>query len=194
MGVAGLLGSYLFMGANPRVIHHWLARYSVSTANSFEIKTPAHIEVLIDMAITGDREVVQPSVNRTTRKLIARLQAKGVRILMSSNVTEGAAGVWDPGVGEIRIKRSAVLMGSLVLAEIMAHEAAHVAQSCRAGGLGQNSEPMRIKVYPVATFRERLNSPLYGNHVATRVIELEAFTVGTNPPWAIKLLDHYCKG
>jgi hypothetical protein len=152
------------------------------------------VEVLIGKATAGDQEMVVPPVHATIRELIARLQANGVRVLINVSVTDGAAGVWDPGVAEVRIEPSAMAMGRKVLVEILAHEAAHVAQSCRTGGLGKNSEPMEIQVFPVKRFRDRLNSSLYRGHVSTKAIELEAFTVGTNPPWAIKLLDHYCKG
>lgn len=194
LGLAGLLGSYAYLASNPQALHHWLAPYSASTRNSWWIQTPADVEVLIGKAKAGDQQMVSPSVHATIRELIARLQAKGVRVLISPNVMDGAAGVWDPGVAEVRIEPSAVAMGSTILLEILAHEAAHVAQSCRAVGLGRNSKPMGIQVFPVERFRDQLNSPLYQGHVSTKVIELEAFTVGTNPPWAIQLLDHYCKG
>lgn len=193
LGVAALLGSYAYLASNPRALHQWLAPYSPSTRNSWWLQTPADVEVLIGKAQAGDQEMVAPTVHANIRELIARLQAKGVRVLISGNVTDGAAGVWDPGVAEVRIKPSAVALGSNSLVEILAHESAHVAQSCRAGGLGRNSEPMGIQVFPAERFKDQLNSPLYRGHVPTKVIELEAFTVGTNPPWAIKLLDHYCR-
>jgi hypothetical protein len=190
----GLVGFYLYLMANPRAVSHWLAPYSPSSRNSWWIKTPADVEILIDQAQRADSETVDPSVHGTIRDLITRLKAKGVRVLISERVIEHAAGVWDPGLGEIRLRPSTVSMGSRVLAEVLAHETAHVAQSCRAGGIGKNSEPMGIKVNPAEVFRHQLDSPLYKGHPGTKAIELEAFTVGANPPWAIKLLDHFCKG
>ncbi len=55
------------------------------------------------------------------------------------------------------------------------------------------AKPMGIKVNPAEVFRHQLDSPLYKGHPSTKAIELEAFSVGANPPWAIKLLDHFCK-
>jgi hypothetical protein len=180
--------------ANPRAVSHWLAPYSPSSRDSWWIKTPADIELLIDQAQKTDSEIVDPSVHETVREMITRLKAKGVRLLISERVMEHAGGVWDPGLAEIRLRPSTVTMGSRVLAEALAHESAHVAQSCRAGGIGKNSEPMGIKVNPAEVFRHQLDSPLYKGHPSTKAIELEAFSVGANPPWAIILLDHFCKG
>jgi hypothetical protein len=179
--------------ANPRAVSHWLAPYSPSSRDSWWIKTPADIELLIDQAQKADRETVDPWVHGTIRNLIASLQAKGVRLLISERVMEHAGGEWDPGLAEIRIRASTVSMGSTVLAEALSHETAHVAQSCRAGGLGKSSEPMGIKVDPAEVFRYQLDSPLYKGPPSSKAIELEAFSVGANPPWAIRLLDHFCK-
>jgi hypothetical protein len=189
----GLVGSYLSMMANPRAVSHWLAPYSPSSANSWLIKMPADIELLIDQAQRADAEPVAPSTHGVIRDLITRLDAKGVRVLISERVVEGAGGVWDPGLAEVRIRPSMVAKGSSVLAEILAHEAAHVAQSCKAGGLGRSSEPMGIQVDPAEVFRYQLDSPLYAGPPSSKAIELEAFSVGANPPYAIKLLDHFCK-
>ncbi len=190
----GLAGCYLYLISNPRAVSHWLAPYSPSSRNAWLIKTPADVELLIGQAQKADRETVQQSVHGTMRELIAGLQAKGVRLLISENVMEHAGGEWDPGMAEIRIRPSTVTMGSRVLAEVLAHETAHVSQSCRAGGLGKNSEPMGIKVNTAEAFQHQLDSPLYKGPPSSKAIELEAFSVGANPPWAIKLLDYFCKG
>ncbi|WP_323357448.1 hypothetical protein [Cyanobium gracile] len=179
---------------NPRAVSHWLAPYSPSSRNAWWIKTPADIELLIDQAKKTDREAVDLSVHRTIRELVPRLQDKGVRLLITDKVMEHAGGEWDPGTAEIRIRPSTVSMGSRVLAEALAHETAHVAQSCRAGGLGKNSEPMGIQVNTAEVFKHQLGSPLYKGEPSSKAIELEAYSVGANPPWAIQLLDHFCKG
>lgn len=190
----GLVGCYLYLMGNPRAVSLWLAPYSPSSRNAWWIKTPADIELLIDQATRVDREAVDLSVHRTIRELVPRLQDKGVRLLITDKVMEHAGGEWDPGTAEIRIRPSTVSMGSKVLAAALAHETAHVAQSCRAGGLGRNSEPMGIQVNAAEVFKHQLGSPLYKGEPSSKAIELEAYSVGANPPWAIHLLDHFCKG
>ncbi len=69
-----------------------------------------------------------------------------MRLRISRRVQEGETGEWDPGVGEIRIKPEGLQMGLNPLAQILAHEATHVAQSCKGGGIfpetgGRSSAP-----------------------------------------------------
>ena len=113
--------------------------------------------------------------------------------MISDNVAPGAGGEWDPGRGELRIKPSTVTMGTATLAQAFAHEAAHVAQSCRAGGISKNSEPMGIQVDPAKTYQQQLDSALYKGPLSSKAVELEAFSVGAIPEWAPKLLDYYCR-
>ncbi len=190
----GLVGCYLYLMGNPRAVSRWLAPYSPSTRNAWWVNTPADLELLIDQAHKADRDAIDLSVHGIIRELVTRLQVKGVRLLITDKVMEHAGGECDPGTAEIRIRPSTVTMGSRVLAEALAHETAHVAQSCRAGGLGKNSEPMGIQVNTAEVFKHQLDSPLYKGEPSSKAIELEAYSVGANPPWAIQLLDHFCKG
>jgi hypothetical protein len=189
----GLIGCHLYLRAHPRAGSQLLAPYTPASKEAWEIKAPADTELLIDQAQRGDREEVDPSLHATIRQLIARLQVKGVRLLISNKVAELAGGEWDPNLGEIRIRPSTVMAGSRALAEALAHESAHVSQSCRAGGLAKGSEPMGIEVNTAADFKRQLDSPLYHGPPASKAVELEAYSVGANPPWAVMLLDYYCK-
>ena len=187
-----LLGGYLFLWANPRAITKWMAPYSATARNSWDIATPADIELMIGKA---QQNAASPSraSESAVRTIASNLITKGVRILISDNVTEGAGGEWDPGRAELRIRPSTVLMGTVTLAQALAHEAAHVAQSCRAGGINKNSEPMGIEVDSAKTYQQQLDSALYKGPLSNMAIELEAYSVGAMPEWAPKLLDHYCK-
>ncbi len=188
-----LIGSYLFMWANPRALTTWTAPYSASTRNSWQIRTPADIELLIGKAQQDSEKPSTPPDERVIREIANKLTTKGVHILISDSVTPNAGGEWDPSRGELRIRPSTVSMGTSTLAQALAHESAHVAQSCRAGGLGRNSEPMGIQVDPARTYQQQLSSSLYKGPPSTKAIELEAYSVGAIPEWAPKLLDHYCR-
>ena len=191
---ACLLGGYALMWANPRMFSIWMPPYSESSKNSWNIATPADIELLIGKAQQA------PTAAATThrsedaiRSIASSLIAKNVRILISDNVTLSAGGESDPSRGELRIRPSTVQMGPEALAQALAHEAAHVAQSCRAGGISKNSELMGIKVNPAKTYQQQLDSALYKGPLSEKAIELEAYSVGAIPEWAPKLLDHFCK-
>ena len=188
-----LVGAYLYMWANPRAISRWMAPYSESARNSWNIATPADIELLIGKAQQVHAASSSQASDAAIRSIASHLISKGVRILISENVMPTAGGEWDPGRGELRIRPSTVLKGTPALAQAFAHEAAHVAQSCRAGGIGKNSEPMGIQVDPAKTYQQQLDSALYNGPLSNKAIELEAYSVGAIPEWAPKLLDHYCK-
>lgn len=190
---AGIIGGYLYISANPGAISKWMAPYRESTKNSWQISTPADIELLIGKAQQAPGVPGSPASDGVIRDIANNLKSKGVRILVSDYVTPNAGGEWDPAQGEIRIRPSTVLMGTAVLAQALAHEAAHVAQSCRAGGIGNKSEPMGIPVDPAKTYQQQLDSALYKGPISNMAIELEAYSVGAIPEWAPKLLDHYCR-
>jgi len=190
---ASLLGGYLYMWANPRAISTWMAPYSESARNSWNIATPADIELLIGKAQQAPAAPSSQGSDAAIRSIASNLRSKGVRILISDNVMPNARSEWDPGRGELRIRPSTVLMGTATLAQALAHEAAHVAQSCRAGGISRNSEIMGIQIDPAKTYQQQLNSSLYKGPLSNKAIELEAYSVGAIPEWAPKLLDHYCK-
>ncbi len=185
-----LVGSYLWVGSNPLQLRRWTAP---PEQGSWLIETPADTELLIAEAGKFTPEAENdldsaPAIRQLTRSLLS----SNVRLRISRRVQEGAAGEWDPGVSEIRIKPEGLQMGLNPLAQILAHEATHVAQSCKGGGIGKNSTPLGIEVDPAATFEAQLNSGLYAGHPAGRAIELEAFTAGARPAWAAQLVDHFC--
>jgi len=191
---ACLLGGYVYMWANPRALSIWMAPYSKSSRNSWNIATPADIELLIGKAQQAPAAAATSQGSEDAiRSIASSLISKNVRILISDDVTSGAGGEWDPGQGELRIRPSTVQMGPETLAQALAHEAAHVAQSCRAGGISRTSEAMGIQVDPAKTYRQQLDSALYKGPLSDKAIELEAYSVGAIPEWAPKLLDHYCR-
>ncbi|MEN9540506.1 MAG: hypothetical protein RLZZ459_597, partial [Cyanobacteriota bacterium] len=185
-----LVGSYLWVSSDPQLLRRWT---TPTEQGSWLIETPADTELLIAEAgkFAPGAENDQDSAT-AIRQLTRSLLTSNVRLRISRRVQEGAAGEWDPGVGEIRIKPEGLQMGLNPLAQILAHEATHVAQSCKGGGIGKNSIPLGIEVDPATTFESQLNSGLYAGHPAGRAIELEAFTAGARPAWAAQLVDHFC--
>ena len=135
-----------------------------------------------------------PNLENTIRILAQTLQSKRIQLVVTDHVTPGAGGEWDTTRGELRLRPSTVAMGVPVLANALAHESTHVAQSCRAGGVGKKSIALGIKVDPVNVYRRELDLPLYRGPIFDKATELEVFSVGTIPSWAVSLLEHFCKG
>lgn len=84
--------------------------------------------------------------------LLARLIAHRVAIVVTDAVPDGAAAVWNPARAEINLRPTVLHRGMPVLAEVLAHESAHVAQSCQGGGLHRSAVPLGIPVDAAATF------------------------------------------
>lgn len=190
---ACLIGAYLYLLANRGTIPTRVVPDRESARDGWHIATPADIELLIGKTQEDPAVPTSQRSENAIRSIASNLIAKGVRVLISDNVMPHAGGEWDPRRGELRIKPSILPMGSSTLAQVLAHEAAHVAQSCSAGGIHKGSEPMGIPVDPAKTYQEQLNSVLYKGPTYKKAIELEAFSVGAIPEWAPRLLDHYCK-
>lgn len=189
----GLLGGFLSIAINSASISNFLFRYSITARTSWNIATPADVELLIGKARQRGLSAASEAEEQAMRAIVSTLHAKNIRVLISDDVLPNAGGVWDPGRGEIRIRPSTVVLGTDALAQVLAHEAAHVAQSCRAGGIGMNSQPMGIQVDPVKTYQQQLDSALYKGSLADKAVELEAYAVGAVPEWAPKLLNYFCR-
>lgn len=195
---AGLLGAYLAMAGNPELVATMLEPYGPSSGSSWPIRTPADVELLIDNAARADEGTAAATTGENSahriREIITGLNKAGVRIVIADNVKEGAAGQWEPHRRLVRIRPSSAARGTAVLSEILAHEATHVAQSCHAGGLNRNSTALGIAVDPASRHRQQLDSDLYAGKPQKKDVELEAFSIGSQPELAVPLLKYYCKG
>ncbi|EDY39022.1 conserved hypothetical protein [Cyanobium sp. PCC 7001] len=68
-------------------------------------------------------------------QLIGVLGQAGVRIQLAQPRKSGAAAEWDPGARTLRIKPKVMASGSSEFAQVLNHEAIHVAQSCSRGNV-----------------------------------------------------------
>lgn len=174
----------------------WLRLPRQLQPGDWPIRTSADVELLLREAqpATADGVVRAGHGDQTNlvRHLLARLIAHRVAIVVTDAVPDGAAAVWNPARAEINLRPTVLHRGMPVLAEVLAHESAHVAQSCQGGGLHRSAVPLGIPVDAAATFDASLKSGLYPGHASSKAVELEAYSVGARPAWAAELLDHYC--
>lgn len=175
----------------------WLRVPRQLQPGEWPIRTSADVELLLREAkpATAGGAVLAGQEDQTTlvRHLLARLIAHRVAIVVTDAVPDGAAAVWNSARAEINLRPTVLHRGMPVLAEVLAHESAHVAQSCQGGGLHRSAVPLGIAVDAAATFDASLNSGLYPGHPSSKAVELEAYSVGARPAWAAELLDHYCR-
>jgi hypothetical protein len=94
-------------------------------------------------------------------ELLGLLADAGVRIQLSQPLKAGAAGEWDPRSRTLRVKPSVLGSGSREFAQVLNHEAIHVAQSCRGGGITALPQPLGLSEHLPPVLRRVLQEPLY---------------------------------
>ena len=129
----------------------------------------------------------------TIRVLLARLRDLGVRLEIGQTRKAQAAGEWLPRQGVVRIRPDIPLRGSQEFAKVLNHEAIHVAQSCRAGGV--RSIPTLLGVQRPLRLQDQavLAQPIYSNQpLAVQRLEAEAFGLQVDLTAGPEMLARYC--
>ena len=161
--------------------------------DSWWIRSPADRQALLARAGLADRSSGDPAVGHQARDLLDLLASRGVHLRISDDVTPEASAEWDSRRAEIRLRPWTVSLGQRALLEALAHEAVHVAQSCRAGGIHQAGIPLGLRVDGAAVSDAQLTSSHWRGLASDRQLELEAYTVASDPAWAIRLLTSSCE-
>jgi hypothetical protein len=97
----------------------------------------------------------------TILELLAVLGQAGVRIQFTTPHKSGAAAEWDPHNRSLRVKPSVLESGSVEMARVLNHEAIHVAQSCRNGGISAQPQPLGLSTALPPVLQEVLEEPVY---------------------------------
>lgn len=108
--------------------------------------------------------------------LLRTLQKAGVQIDLTQPRKPGAAAEWDAARRTLRIEPSVPDKGTVDFARVLNHEAIHVAQSCRGGGLRAAPAPLGIdrRLSPVEA--AELAAPTYAEaDPLERTLEAEAY-------------------
>ncbi len=87
------------------------------------------IRAQIDMPPSFEKE------QQAVVSLLQTLQSAGIQLEIRRPTKPAAAAEWDPAQRTLRIDPSVPAQGSLDFARVLNHEAIHVAQSCRGGGV-----------------------------------------------------------
>ncbi|MEB3168694.1 MAG: hypothetical protein VKK97_08180 [Synechococcaceae cyanobacterium] len=129
----------------------------------------------------------------TIRALLARFQQLGVRLEIGPTRQAQAAGEWQPRQGLVRIRPDIPLRGSQEFAKVLNHEAIHVAQSCRAGGVRRI--PMLLGLQRPLLERDQavLALPIYSSQPPmVQRLEAEAFGLQDDLAAGLELLARHC--
>ena len=128
------------------------------------------------------------------RSLLQALRRSGVLVALGPPRLLGAAGEWDPRGNVLRIRPDVPSKGSRAFAQVLNHEAIHVAQSCRGRRwFRQQPEPLGLGGQPNATAERHLAEPLYARaSAAQRILEAEAYAHQDRLNLGPQLLAAHC--
>ncbi|MEB3321904.1 MAG: hypothetical protein VKI81_03680 [Synechococcaceae cyanobacterium] len=128
------------------------------------------------------------------RRLLAVLQRARVRLVLEAPRKRGAAAEWDHAARTVRIQPEVLARGTVDFAEVLNHEALHVAQSCASGGLRSPPRLLGLAAVPVDPhLAEQLEEPLYADAgPGERRLEREAYAHQRDLALGADLVATYC--
>jgi hypothetical protein len=155
----------------------------------------------------GDPELTVPQLQALIRnppdhgrerqaiaELLSTLDQAGVQVEMVEPRKTGAAGEWDHSARTLRIKPAVVEKGTVDFAQVLNHEAIHVAQSCGAGGLRAVPRVLGLSREVASELREHLDDPLYaGASEWERDLEREAYANQSLLGLGVTLVRTHCR-
>ena len=127
-------------------------------------------------------------------ELLRTMEAANVRLLLSDPKKSGAAGEWDHGQRTMRIDPAVVSKGTVEFAEVLNHEAIHVAQSCTGGSIWARPQRLGIPTDLKPEVAVHLDDPLYAAiSNEERDLEKEAYANQHVIGLGASLIRSHCK-
>jgi hypothetical protein len=126
-------------------------------------------------------------------ELLHTLQGAGVQLEIGRPRKPAAAAEWDGSSRTLRIDPSVAAHGTVDFARMLNHEAIHVAQSCRGGGLRAAPRLLNIDNQLSPELANQLNQPTYAEaSPAERALEAEAYANQNRLGLGESLVSRYC--
>ena len=127
-------------------------------------------------------------------RLLRTLQRAGVQLELTRPHKPGAAAEWDAARRTLRIDPTVPDKGTVDFARVLNHEAIHVAQSCRGGGLRSAPRALGIDSRLTPSQAEGINSPIYAEaDPLERALEAEAYANQHRLGVGEALVGRYCQ-
>ena len=161
---------YIFMKDEPSKLPDQLEERAIDLTNKF----------------ATSREII--------KLLLKTLRDIGVTVAIGNPGKAGAAAVWSPQLQTIRISEGKMEQGSLAVLRVLNHEAIHVAQSCKSGGINHRVLPMGVDLSPEKIYNNQISSNIYSRASSDiRTAEKEAYSYEYSSRSAIYFINKYCK-
>lgn len=119
------------------------------------------------------------------------LESLGIEILVGNPSIDGASAEWNAASRTMTISSATMQQGSSAVLQAINHEAVHIAQSCKAGGVGEAGIPLGIRTSGEAA--QALQHDVYEDASETeKQMELEAYTLTNQAGAGINAAVKHC--
>jgi hypothetical protein len=131
---------------------------------------------------------------RAIGHLLRTLQKARVRLVLEQPRKPGAAAEWDHAARTLRIQPGVLEKGSVDFAQVLNHEAIHVAQSCAAGGLRSRPRALGLSQMLDPELERHLDEPIYaGASTWETALEREAYANQHRLELGATLVTSHCR-
>lgn len=160
---------------------------AVVASNASDLMSQAQASV----SINSDGPVATLTNDARIASQVNTLEGLGIEIVVGIPSIDGASAEWNAGSRTMTISRATMQQGSSAVLQAMNHEAVHIAQSCKAGGVGTAGTPLGVGTSGGAA--QALQHDVYkGVSEAEKQMELEAYTLTNKAGAGINAAVEHC--
>ena len=145
------------------------------------------------MGISSDGPVASLTADSTIAGQVNTLESLGIQVVVGDPSIDGASAEWDSSSRTMTISAETMQQGSDAVLQAMNHEAVHVAQSCKAGGVGAGGAALGIATSGEAA--QAVQHETYaGISAEEQQMELEAYTLTNQAGAGVAAAVQHCSG
>ena len=122
---------------------------------------------------------------------VKTLEGLGIQVVVGDPSIQGASAEWDASRRTMTISRDTMAKGAGSIMQAIDHEAVHIAQSCKAGGINQVGTALGVATSGQAV--ERIQHAAYENASDhAKHLELEAYSLAEQAGAGISAAIDHC--
>ena len=160
---------------------------AVVASNAGSLTSQAQAAVNID----AEGPIATLTADATIAHQVSTLESLGIEIVVGNPSIDGASAEWDAARRTMTISSATMQLGAGAVLQAMNHEAVHVAQSCKAGGVGTAGKALGIGTSGAAA--QALQHEVYESvSEEEKQMELEAYTLTNEPGAGINAAVDHC--
>ena len=145
------------------------------------------------MGVSSDGPVASLTADSTIAGQVNTLESLGIQVVVGDPSIDGASAEWDSSSRTMTISADTMQQGSDAVLQAVNHEAVHVAQSCKAGGVGAAGAALGIGTSGAAA--QAVQHETYaGISAEEQQMELEAYTLTNQAGAGVAAAVQHCSG